>query len=82
MYHPTYAWLFFGWYPKNWWSVNTSCTIENSIPPENLERIVRTSLAFDHSPTIEDEDKDKLNQGNIVSIANINYVCSLRHFLN
>lgn len=51
--------------------LNSSCTIASSIDPANLERIVKTSLIFDHFPIIEDKYKDVPNQGNIVSIANL-----------
>ena len=72
MYHPTYAWMFFNWYRNGWWLGNTSCILESSVVPENIEEVMRTSLIFDHSPRIEDEQKDKPNQGNIVSTAYTN----------
>lgn len=67
MYHPTYAWLVFNWYKDGWWLGNTSCILESSVVPENIEEVLRTSLVFDLTPTIEDEQKDIPNQGNIVS---------------
>ena len=66
MYHPTYAWMFFNWYLDDWWLANTSC-INASVKGENLERVITNSLVFDHYPRIEGEDKDKPNQGKVVS---------------
>lgn len=68
MYHPTYAWMFFNWYLDEWWLGNSSCIVHDS---ESLERVVRDSLVFDHYPRIEEEYKDKPNQGNIVSVNNL-----------
>ena len=67
MYHPDYAWMFFNWYLDKWWLENSTCTIKSSIDPAKLERIMKTSLSFDNFPVIEDEYKDEINQGNIVS---------------
>ena len=66
MHHPEYAWMFFNWWKIGWWLANSSCTIESSIDPTSLEKIVKSSLVFDHFPRIEDERKDEPNQGNIV----------------
>ena len=60
--------MFFNWYRDDWWLANTSCILESSVVPQNIEEIMRTSLIIDPTPRIEDEYKDKLNQGNIVSI--------------
>lgn len=68
MYHPTYAWMFFNWYLDHWWLANSSCTGKGLVKGENLERVVETSLVFDHYPRIEDEHRDEPNQGNVVSI--------------
>ena len=69
MYHPMYAWILFNWYKDGWWMANTSCVIENSIDISKIEGVLINSLVFDHSPRIEDEYKDKINQGNIVSMS-------------
>ena len=68
MHHPTYAWMFFNWYLDNWWLANSSCVLDGSVEGESLEKVVLNSLVFDHYPRIEEEHKDELNQGNIVSI--------------
>lgn len=68
MHYPTYAWMFFNWYLDNWWLANSSCVRDGSVKGKSLERIVRTSLVFDHYPRIEDEHRNKSNQANIVSI--------------
>ena len=68
MYHPKYAWMFFNWYLDNWWLANSSCVLDGSVKGEDLERVLTTSLVYDHYPRIEEEHKDKLNQGGIVSI--------------
>ena len=67
MYHPTYAWMFFNWYLDNWWLANSSCVLDGSVKQESLERVVRTSIIFDHYPRLEDEHRDKANKANIVS---------------
>jgi len=77
MYHPTYAWMFFNWYLDNWWIANSSCTIDDdgSVKGEISERVIRTSLIFDHYPRIEEEHKNEPNQGNIVSICKPGKYC-------
>ena len=83
MYHPNYAWMFLNWYKNGWWLANSSCTIESSIDPTNLERIVKSSLVFDHFPRIEDERKDEPNQGNIVrfiKLEHLNYYHVNKYF--
>ena len=80
MYHPGYAWLSFNWFLDNWWMENTTCTIESSIDPASLERIVRTSLSFGHFPVLDDEYKDEINQANIVSMMiQNNYVLKVKY---
>ena len=74
MYHPTYAWMFFNWYLDNWWLANSSCVLDGSVEGESLEKVVTNSLVFDHYPRIEEEHKDQLNQGNIVSVLVTIYV--------
>lgn len=44
----------------------SSCA-KHHIQAKKLERLVRTSLVFDHYPRMEDEDADKVNVGGIVS---------------
>ena len=73
MYHPNYAWMVFNWYRNGWWLADTSCTIESSIDPTSLEKVVESSLAIDHFPRIEDEHKDVPNQGNIVRFIKLWY---------
>ena len=68
MYHPTYAWMFFNWYLDNWWLANSSCILDGSVNRESLERVVRNSIIFDHYPRLEDEQRDKVNKANIVSL--------------
>ena len=75
MYYPTYAWMFFDWYLDNWWLANSSCVLDGSVKGESLARVVRASLVFDHYPRIEDEHRNRINQGNIVSINLILYNC-------
>jgi len=67
MFHPTYAWIFFNWYRDKFWIVdNPSCLMDKSAQPEDLERVLRTSIIMDQWPTIEDDEIDKSNIGNIV----------------
>ena len=66
MYHPTYAWMFFNWYLDDWW-LNGSC-LNGLVKGENLDRVMTSSLVFDHYPRIEEQHKNITNQGNIVSI--------------
>ena len=68
MHYPTYAWMFFNWYLDNWWLTNSSCVLDGSVKGKSLERIIKTSLVFDHYPRIEDKHMDRVNQANIVSI--------------
>jgi len=42
--------------------------MDGSAQVKDLERVVRTSIVLDHYPRIEDEDVNKINIGNIVSI--------------
>ena len=42
--------------------------LDGSVKGKSLERIVKTSLVFDHYPRIEDKHMDRVNQANIVSI--------------
>ena len=68
MFHPTYAWIFFNWYRDKFWIAdNPSCLMDKSAQPEDLERVLRTSLVMDQWPTVEDDEGDELNVGNIVS---------------
>ena len=68
MFYPTYAWMFFNWYLENWWvNDNGSCIADGTVEPEDLERLVRTSISLDHFPRIEDDRQDERNIGNIVS---------------
>jgi len=67
MLHPNYVWIFFYWYSEYWWMTEKNCTMDKSIKAQDLEKIVKTSLIFDHYPRIEDEDTDEINVGNIVS---------------
>ena len=69
MFHPTYVWMFFNWYLDNWWLVdNSSCIMDGSVNPQDLERVLRSSLILDHYPRIDDECANDQNVGNIVSI--------------
>ena len=71
MFHPTYVWMFFNWYLDNWWLVdNSSCIMGGSVKPQDLERVLRTSLILDHYPRIDDEHANDQNVENIVSIHN------------
>ncbi|XP_065899591.1 gamma-aminobutyric acid type B receptor subunit 2-like [Dysidea avara] len=64
MAHPTHAWMFFNWYPDNWWFDN-SCTKNDTEKKMAIEDVLSTSLIFDHYPRIDENDKDKMNVGNI-----------------
>lgn len=66
MFYPEYVWMVFSWYLHHWWLAKSSCA-KHHIQAKKLERLVRTSLVFDHYPRMEDEDADKLNVGGIVS---------------
>ena len=59
--------MFFNWYNDNWWT-NTRCTKNNTATKADIENILLTSLIYDHYPRIDEEHKDQLNVGNIVSI--------------
>ena len=68
MFHPTYVWMFFNWYLDNWWLINdSSCIMDGSVKPQDLEHVLRTSLILDHYPRIDDEHANDQNVGNIVS---------------
>ena len=68
MFHPTYVWIYFDWYLENWWvTVNSSCIRDGSVKGEDLEEIIRFSLAVDHFPRIEENRRDDQNIGKIVS---------------
>ena len=41
--------------------------MDGSVKVKDLEQVLRNSLIVDHFPTIEDEQADKPNVGNIVS---------------
>jgi len=64
MFHPTYQWMLFSWYSRDW--LNAGCAANNSIIRKQLEAIVETALLFDHYPRIDEEDKDRMNVGNTV----------------
>ncbi|XP_065899590.1 gamma-aminobutyric acid type B receptor subunit 2-like isoform X4 [Dysidea avara] len=64
MAHPTHAWMFFNWYTDDWWFDN-NCT-KNDTERQAIEDILLTSLIFDHYPRIDENDKDKINVGNIM----------------
>ena len=66
MVHPKYAWMFFNWYNDNWWT-NISCTKNDSETEAAIQKILSTSLIFDHYPRIDEKDRDIPNVGNIVS---------------
>ena len=66
MAHPEYAWMFFNWYNDNWWT-DVSCTKNDPVTETAIENILLTSLIFDHYPRLDEEYKDELNVGNIVS---------------
>ena len=58
--------MFFNWYNDNWWT-NISCTKNDPEKEAAIEKILLTSLIYDHYPRIDEEHKDQLNVGNIVS---------------
>ena len=62
MIHPTYSWMFFNWYSNDWWK-NASCTKNDT----NIKNLLSTSLIFDHYPRIDEDDKNEVNVGGIVS---------------
>ena len=69
MFHPTYVWILFNWYRDKFWVAdNPSCIRNGSVKPQDLERVLRTSITLEQFPSIEDEYVDELNVGNIVSI--------------
>ena len=60
--------MFFNWYLGDWWAPkNGSCLADDSVEPEDLANLVKSSLSLDHFPRIEDERVDERNVGNIVS---------------
>jgi len=80
MVHPQYAWMFFNWYMDQWWLDNSTCT-EEAIDPKRLETVIETSIVFDHYPRIENDRKNDLNVGKIVSINHFKSVTFLRPVL-
>jgi len=58
--------MFFNWYNDNWWT-NNSCTRNDPEKEVAIEKILSTSLIFDHYPRIDEEHKDQPNVGNTVS---------------
>ena len=68
MFHPTYAWIIYNWYRDNFWVTdNPSCIMDGSAKPEDLERVLRTSITLEQFPIIADEQRDEQNVGKIVS---------------
>ena len=83
MFHPTYVWIFFNWYRDKFWMVDKpSCLMDKSAQPKDLERVLRTSLVMDQLPTVEDDEGDKLNVGNIVSCIMVHWWVDQRLLLS
>ena len=69
MFYPTYAWIFFNWYLKDWWKTsNSSCIRDGSVKGEDLERLIQYSITIHHYPKVEESRQDEQTIGNIVSI--------------
>ena len=56
--------MFFNWYMDRWWFDESSCEPQ----AKSLESVIETSIVFDHYPRIDEDRKDDLNIGQIVSI--------------
>ena len=64
MHHPNYQWMFYHWYTDGWWTRANNCTVDNSV----LQKFLKRSLTYNHYPSLAENDKDKLNVGNMVSV--------------
>ena len=67
MSHPMYSWMFFNWYSDEWWIEDGSCAQNDPEKQMDIEKLLSTSLVFDHYPRIDEKDKDEVNVGGIVS---------------
>ena len=61
MMHPDYVWMVHNWYNIDWWMNDKNCT-------QDQKRTVLTSqIVLDHFPRINEEDKNRMNDGGVVS---------------
>ena len=68
MFYPRYVWILYNWFRDRFWvNDNPSCIMDDSAKPEDLERVLRTSITLEQWPAIDDEREDERNVGNIVS---------------
>ena len=69
MFYPTYAWVVYNWYPEKWWmNDNSSCIRDRSVKAEDLERLIEHAIILDDNSRIDENRRDELNIGKIVSI--------------
>ena len=68
MFYPRYVWILYNWFRDRFWvNDNPSCLVDGSAKPEDVERVLRTSITLEQWPAIDDEREDERNVGNIVS---------------
>ena len=61
--------MVYNWYPEKWWmNDNSSCIRDRSVKAEDLERLIEHAIILDDNSRIDENRRDELNIGKIVSI--------------
>ena len=60
---PDYVWMVHNWYHNNWWKVG----VEFNCTSDEIRTVLNLQIILGNYPQINEDDKNKINIGGIVS---------------